>query len=201
MQTLRPVLTSWGLRTCLLAQHLLLTEEPEVHRELSRLSVFNRVHTRAHSETGTGVSASFSGSVQVQNLVPCPSNVTLTPESRHTLCPTWMSPWQPRPGGSWGGPAALSGKAERPPWTRVFSREGLLRSELHTHVLMCGGDLAVSPGGRLHRPQSQPREATGQGGEGRPRWAAFEAPRAGRCLWRDLGGGRAGLWWGCRDRF
>ena len=134
------------------------------------------------------MSALFSSSVQVQNLVTCPSDVTLTPESRHTLCPTWMSPWQPRPGGSWGGPAALSGKAERPPWTHVFSREGLLRSELHTRVLMCGGDLAASPGGRLHRPQSQPREATGQGGEGRPRWAAFEAPRAGEVPLERPGG-------------
>ena len=34
---------------CLLAQHSLLMEEPEVHRELSRLSVFNGFHTRAHS--------------------------------------------------------------------------------------------------------------------------------------------------------
>lgn len=81
-----------------------------------------------------------------------------------------MSPWQPRLGGSWGGPAALSGEAEGSPGTCVFSRGGLLRSELHACVLMCGEDLAVSPGGRPHQPQRQPMEATGQGREGRPRW-------------------------------
>ena len=108
---------------------------------------------------------------------------TLSPESRHALYPPYMSPWQLRLVGSWGGPAALPGKAEGSPWTCVFSGGGLLRSELHRHVLMCWGDTAVSPGGRPQRPQSQSREATRRGGEGRPRWGEPPERPGGRQGW------------------
>lgn len=79
-----------------------------------------------------------------------------------------MSPRRPRPAGSWGGPAALLGKAEGSLWTRVFSGGGLLRSELHRHDLMCWVDTAVSPGGDrtgFRVSQGRPRGRAGRGGQ------------------------------------
>lgn len=70
---------------------------------------------------------------------------------------------------------------------RCLRRGREYRSGLHTRILVCCGDMALSTGGRLHSPPSQPREAAGEAaGEVQAEAGAFGGGASGE----SRGGGQ-----------